>query len=198
MRTGGTTRLSFLQGLREGADSRSWVQFHRFYGELLIRYARRLGATYETAEDVAQEVTMYVFRSIGKFQHGQRKGCFRGYLRLAVVHALGRAARRESRRVTVLDPDRLVELAREHDWQDVVWQQEQYLHRIRWALRSISSEFEPATVEAFRLQVLAGESAARVAEQLGISRDCAYQAKSRVLRRLREHIAELDPDVVPD
>lgn len=197
MQGGGTTHISFLKRLGEGADSRSWVQFHRCYGELMIRYARRLGASAEAAEDAAQEVSMYLFRSMPKFSRGQRKGSFRAYLRLSVVHALTRAARQRARQGSLLDPDSLVELASKPDELDASWQEEQYHHRIRRALRSVEPEFEPATMEAFRRQVLFAETAAEVAERLGISRDSVYQAKSRVLRRLRERISELEVDDFP-
>lgn len=198
MRGGGTTHISFLQRLREGADSRGWVQFHRCYGELMIRYARRLGASAETAEDAAQEVSLYLFRSLQKFRLGPRRGSFRAYLRLAVVHALARTARQRARQGSLLDPDVLAELASRSDEFDASWQEEEYLHRIRRALRSVEPEFEPTTLEAFRRQVLSGESAVEVAEGLAISRDSVYQAKSRVLRRLRERISELDSDGFPD
>ena len=78
---------------------------------------------------------------------------------------------------------------------DAAWQREQYLHRVRWAMRSIASEFEPVTVEAFRLYVLANRPVGETAEQLGVSRDSIYQAKSRGLKRLREKVALLESDV---
>jgi len=193
--TGGTTRLSFLERLRDGADTRSWVHFHKYYGELLLKYARRLGASREAAEDVAQEVEMYVFKAMGKFHHQERKGCFRAYLRSAVVHALARRTKAQVRQEVVLDPRVLDQLAKTDVLQDAAWQQEDYFHRIRWAMRSIAGEFEPVTLEAFRLQVLSDEPASDTAAKLGISKDSVYQAKSRVLKRLRERIASLDSDL---
>ena len=50
------------------------------------------------------------------------------------------------------------------------------------------NEFEASTIEAFRLFALAGRPAGEVASLLGMSRDCVYQAKSRVLRRLRDRL----------
>ena len=193
--SGGTTRLSFLERLRDGADTRSWAHFHRHYGELLLNYARRLGASRETAEDVVQEVEMYVFKAINRFRHQERKGCFRAYLRSAVVHALARKARGQHHKETVLDPHTFDVLAKTDVLQDAAWQQEHYLHQIRSAMRLVAEEFEPVTLEAFRLHVLANEPAADTAAKLGITRDSVYQAKSRVLRRLRERIAALDSDV---
>ena len=193
--SGGTTRLSFLERLHDRSDTRSWARFHQHYGELVFGYARRLGASYETAEDVVQEVEMYVFKAIKGFQHQARKGCFRAYLRSAVVHALGRRARKKARQEAVLDPRTFDVLTKTDPLDDAVWQREQYLHSIRSAMRSIASNFEPVSLEAFRLHVLANTSVAETARQLGISKESVYQAKSRVLKRLKERIAARDSDM---
>ncbi len=137
---------------------------------------------------------MYVFKAIDGFQHGKRKGSFRAYLRSAVVHALARRASGSKRRESVLDPQTLDTLAKTDAVDDVAWQQEQYLHRLRSALRSIASEFEPVTLEAFRLYVLANRPVGETAEHLGLSRDSVYQAKTRILKRLRERVASLESD----
>jgi RNA polymerase sigma-70 factor (ECF subfamily) len=193
--TGGTTRLSFLKRLRDRGDSRSWTEFHRHYGELLFSYARRLGASQDWAEDIVQEVELAVFRAIERFEPRHRKGSFRAYLRSSVVHALGRRARKDGRREAMLDPRAFDALAKTDAALDKAWQREQYLHRLRWALRSITLEFEPVTLEAFRLHVLANQPAAMTAGALGISKASVYQAKSRVLKRLRERISSLDSDL---
>ena len=182
--SGGTTRLSFLIRLRDRNDSRSWKDFHKHYGELLFSYARRLGASHDWAEDIVQEVEMSVFKAIDGFEPRSRKGSFRAYLRTAVVHALGRRARGPGRREAMLDPKAFDTLAQTDASLDGAWQREQYLHRLRLAMRSIASEFEPVTLEAFRLHVLASRPVAETASNLGVSKDTVYQAKSRVLKRL--------------
>jgi RNA polymerase sigma-70 factor (ECF subfamily) len=194
--TAGTTRLSFLSRLRQSGDRRSWGEFHKYYGEVLFRYARRLGASASDAEDVVQEVEMYVFRAIECFEHPSRKGCFRAYLRSAVKHAVARRTSRQAGQEVHLDPHVLDTLAQEDAGQDPAWEREYHLHRLRWAIRSIAREFEPTTLEAFRLYALANRSASETAEQLGLTKESVYQAKSRVLKRLQERISSLDSDVV--
>jgi RNA polymerase sigma-70 factor (ECF subfamily) len=61
-------------------------------------------------------------------------------------------------------------------------------------MQSIIGEFEPATLKAFELHVLAGQSVEETARQLELSKASVYQARSRVLKRLRERLSELDPD----
>ncbi len=188
----GTTRLSFVHRLRDRHDGNGWAEFHKRYGELLYSYARRLGASHDDAEDIVQEVEMYLFKAMGGFQHFARKGCFRAYLRTAVTHATGRKASKQARQGIDLNPGAAEMLADSDPCHDAVWEREERLHRVRWAMRLIAGEFEPLTLEAFRMHVLAGESVADTAKQLGINKDSVYQAKSRILRRLKVRIDSLD------
>ncbi|TWU42153.1 Sigma-70, region 4 [Novipirellula artificiosorum] len=52
-------------------------------------------------------------------------------------------------------------------------------------------EFESSTWKAFWLITIEDKSAAEVAERTGLSRASVYQAKSRVLRRLRQRMEEV-------
>lgn len=190
-----TTRLTFLLRLRDRSDALSWPEFHERYGQLLYRYARGRGASHADAEDIVQEVEMYLFKAIGGFQYDARKGRFRAYLRSAVVHAMGRRASRQARQPAALDPQHFDYLAGEKEASmDTRWEREWQLHRLRWALRSIASGFEQTTLRAFENHVLLGHSAEETAAEVGLSTASVYQAKSRVLRQLRLRLAELDPD----
>ena len=195
----GTTRISFLHRLRNRADQVSWAEFHDRYGELLFNYARRRGAGHAEAEDIVQDVEMSLFKAMGKFRYDARKGRFRAYLRTSVIRAMGRQASKRAAAGENLDPlviDHISEdrVSKADVGQDDPWDREWQLHRLRWALRSIAHEFEPATLAAFRLVALANRPAAETATELGLTRDSVYQAKSRVLKRLKERIRSLDPD----
>ncbi|MCH7703272.1 MAG: sigma-70 family RNA polymerase sigma factor [Planctomycetes bacterium] len=92
MKPAGTTRISFLHRLRDRADQQSWAEFHHRYGELLYRYAQGRGASHSEAEDVVQEVEMYVFKAMDRFRYDARKGRFRAYLRIEDVATTGRVS----------------------------------------------------------------------------------------------------------
>ncbi len=190
-----TTRATLLLRLRNQADSLSWREFHERYGELLYRYARTRGASHADAEDVVQEVEMYLFKAMQGFEYDARKGRFRAYLRSAVVHALGRRASKQAHQAPALDPKAFDYLAsHEEASADARWEREWQLHRLRWAMRSIAGEFDGVTLEAFELYALAGRSVAETADKLGLSKASVYQAKTRVLKRLKERLDTLDPD----
>jgi RNA polymerase sigma-70 factor (ECF subfamily) len=129
-----------------------------------------------------------------RFQYDKKKGRFRAYLRASVVRAMGRRASKRAKQETPLDPQALDTFTDDDTHADEQWEREWRLHRLRWALRSISAEFEPKTLEAFCLHVLANRSVTDTAEHLGLSTASVYQAKSRILKRLRERISTLDTD----
>lgn len=190
-----STRLTLLLRLKDRTDKLSWQDFHERYGELLYRYARGRGASAVDAEDVVQEVEMYLFKAMEGFEYDAAKGRFRTYLRSAVVHAMGRRSAKAARQGQVLDPHTLdyFSAVRETD-EDGKWENEWRAHRLRWALRVIAAEVEPVTLEAFKLHVLEDKPVADTASQLGISTASVYQAKSRVLKRVKERLDALDPD----
>jgi RNA polymerase sigma-70 factor (ECF subfamily) len=57
---------------------------------------------------------------------------------------------------------------------------------IGWEM--VRAEFENRTWDAFRRVAIEGQPSARVATDLGMSIEAVYQAKSRVLRRLRQEL----------
>ena len=195
MAVGDTTRLTLLLRLRDRSDQVSWDEFHDRYGELLYRYARGRGVSHADAEDIVQEVEMYLFKAMDGFEYDARKGRFRSYLRAAVVHAIGRRATKHARERAGLDPATLdCAAAVKEATSDAQWEREWRLHRLRWALRSVTNEFEETTINAFQLHALAGFSVDETADKLGLSKASVYQAKSRVLKRVKERLASLDPD----
>jgi RNA polymerase sigma-70 factor (ECF subfamily) len=62
----------------------------------------------------------------------------------------------------------------------------------RRALELIRGEFESRTWQMFRRSVIDGLPSAGVAAELAAAPAAVRQARSRVLRRLREELAELD------
>ena len=59
------------------------------------------------------------------------------------------------------------------------------------ALKEVEAEFEPATWNAFWQTAVDNRRASDVAQANGMSVASVYQAKSRVLRRLRAYLAEI-------
>ncbi len=62
---------------------------------------------------------------------------------------------------------------------------------VRETLNSVKADFKETTWNAFWRVTVDNRSVAIVAEELSISVDSVYQAKSRVLRRLRQELGDL-------
>ena len=74
------------------------------------------------------------------------------------------------------------------------WDREHDDHVLVHLLELIDQQFEPQSVQAFRLAVFDKVPAAQVATQLHMTTAAVYGAKSRILRRLRQEAEGLIED----
>jgi RNA polymerase sigma-70 factor (ECF subfamily) len=162
------------------------------YEPLVTRWVRPHVAQRADAEDVVQEVLTTLVRELPRFDHNQRAGAFRAWLRKITVHRL-RAYwdRRDARDAGPQLEDHLAQLADPASALSRSWDEEHDRHVLSLLLESIRLEFQPATWKAFERQVRDGSPAADVAAELGLSVNAVLIAKSRVLKRLREKAAGL-------
>ncbi len=182
------THASLLQRLRAGQDEPAWDEFCQRYGAVITGFARRQGLQAVDCEDVLQDVLAALTRALPQFAYDAGKGSFRGYLKTVTLHAIARrrqkdaAARLGQEVPSGLGSDSGDPAASEAF--EAEWRQ----HHIRTAMRTIDAEFRKPDRDAFELYAVAGRDAATTATTLGLSVEQVYQAKSRILRRLRELI----------
>ncbi len=179
-----STPSSLLAGLRT-ADPSAWQRLARLYAPLVSRWCRGRGLQAADAEDVVQEVFRTVHARIGDFQHERPADTFRGWLWTITRHKLGDHFRRAVRpdvRGTGAPLEQLPAEAPASDAGDA-W----LYHR---AVEQVRGEFEEPTWQAFWRVTVEDRPPAAVAEELGLSVNAVYLAKSRVLRRLREALGE--------
>ncbi len=184
-----STHASLLAKLRETGDASAWREFDDRYRELVFSFARRRGFQPADADDVAQETLSIVLRAIGRFEYDPNKGRFRGWLKTTALHVMMKHARPG---VDALDRARdgtsvVGETPSDAD-ADAAWEVEWRRYHIRVATAKVRGEFNGKDFMAFERCTVGGESASDVATALGLSVDSIYQAKSRILRRLREHV----------
>jgi RNA polymerase sigma-70 factor (ECF subfamily) len=188
------TSVSLLDRLKAaGPDASDWNRLQGIYLPLISRWLGRVPGLGAEADDLAQEVFVVVIREIPRFQR-QREGSFRAWLRQVTVNKVRTHRRRRNRRPTVgvdatdgflnslADPNG--ELARE-------WDMDHDRHVFEKLLAVVQSDFNSTTWEAFRRFAVDGLPAAVVAEELGLSVNAILQAKSRILKRLREEAGDL-------
>jgi len=184
------TSKSLLAKARDRSDQVAWHRLTELYSPLIEKWVRHHVAQRADEEDVVQDVLTTLVRELPRFDHNQRPGAFRAWLRMITVHRL-RAywERRDSRPPAKGGPDQqeaLAQLADPTSALSQAWDLEHDRHVTQTLLDSIRLEFQPATWQAFERQVQHGRSASQVAAELGLSVNAVLIAKSRVLKRLRE------------
>lgn len=176
-----TTRESLLVRIR-GGDEVAWEEFHARYRPLIAWAVGRAGLTGADVDDAAQDVMLELFRGQLTFRYDRTRGRFRDYLfvvaRRAAARVRAKAARREVTAAELPEPaaDDGFRAAWEAEWQRAV---------LREALDVVRGEVEARTFRAFELYELGGRDVAAVAAELGVSVATVYQARTRVVRRLR-------------
>jgi RNA polymerase sigma-70 factor (ECF subfamily) len=182
-----TTPGSLLDQLRRTGDQAAWEHFVRLYTPLFFFWARRLGCSDADAADLVQDVFAVLVEKLPQFRYDPTRS-FRGWLWTILANKA-----RDRRRAVVpdaLDSARLP-ASPEPDPANALAEREYQGYLVRRALQLIQAEFQPATWQAFWECVTTDQSAAEVAAKLGLSVDAVYQAKSRVLRRLRQDLEGL-------
>jgi RNA polymerase sigma-70 factor (ECF subfamily) len=183
--------VGLLEQLGQRHDSPGWEAFVRLYQPLLYGWLRRSGLRHQDADDVVQEVLAVVARELPKFEHNQRCGAFRRWLRNILVNRL-REFRRSSRNKVQGNSallDQLAgQLADSHCGTTRLFDIEHDLHLIHRTLDRIKPEFRPKTWTAFRRLLLENADPETVARELGTTVDALYMAKSRVMKRLRQEV----------
>ena len=124
----------------------------------------------------------------------QREGSFRTWLRQVTVNKV-RTLRKQLKRKPVAGLDLtdgfLDQLAEPNSELAREWDLDHDRHVFQKLLTIVQPDFQPSTWEAFQRFAIEGRPAADVAGELGINVNSVIQAKSRILKRLREEAGEL-------
>jgi RNA polymerase sigma factor (sigma-70 family) len=183
------TSISLLERLRREPSAEEWQRLVQIYTPLIRHWLGRYALAEADRDDLAQDVMAVVVRRLPEFEHNQRHGAFRHWLRMIVTHRLRdfwRAQRSRPQSAGGSDFLRLVEeLEDPASGLSRLWEQEHDRHVVEKVLEQIESDFEATTWKAFQRVARDGSRPADVAAELGISVNAVLLAKSRVLRRLR-------------
>ena len=190
------TSLTLLGRLRENEPD-AWSRLVFLYGPLVQAWATRRGVVGADAEDVSQEVFRAVAGGLAGFRRDRPADTFRGWLFGVTRHALLRhfhSVGHQPRAVGGTDfrlrIDALPDPADEQDSADEPDSPTDSVALHRRGLELVRGEFEPRTWEMFWQHVVGGRTPADVATDTGVSAAAVRQAKSRVLRRLRQELGD--------
>lgn len=185
---GTTTPVSLLERLRQPAAQAAWGEFVDLYTPLLYFWALRLGLQEPDAADLVQDVFLLLYQKLPEFSYEGNKS-FRSWLRTVL---LNKWRDRQRRAALPMAPGGavLAEVPARAEG-DEVEEAEYRQHLVSRALEVMQAEFQPTTWRACWEHVVAGRPAADVAQELGITVNAVYLAKSRVLSRLRKELEGL-------
>jgi len=181
--------------MRNMQDRKSWGEFVDLYGPLILRYLRRCGVAERDALDLVQDVLKIVARHIGRFEYDKRRS-FRAWLRKIATHRAYKFFAEQGRRpaapggTTHLEAIQALPAASDEtdDWVEEEWRK----RRLEQAMMRVRREVKETTWKVFELRYLHGIEPAEVADRLKIEIGSVYTSLSRVLKRLREAVEEID------
>jgi RNA polymerase sigma-70 factor (ECF subfamily) len=189
-----TTQLSLLQRGKEGEET-AWRAIVALYQPLIHAWLVKQNIALQEADDLTQDVLAVIVRELPRFEHPGKPGAFRGWLRVVTVNRAREFWRQGAcRSLAPGGSDFLKVIAQLEDAASDVscrWDEEHDQHVLRHLLASLEQEFDPVTLQAFRRLTFDQASGKEVASELGIPRSTVYNAKARVLGRLRELAAGL-------
>jgi RNA polymerase sigma-70 factor (ECF subfamily) len=164
------------------------------YGPVIYRWCRRSGLEGEPAKDATQEVLAAVAGNMADFRRDRPGDSFRGWLWTITKNKV-----RDHFRAHRGEPEakggthaqrRLLEIPEPQEPSPTDRQGDDEILSGR-ICQLVRSEFEDRTWRAFWRLTVDSRPGPEVAAELGMTLAAAYQAKCRVLRRIREEFAEL-------
>lgn len=188
----GSTSSDLLTRLR-GQEPGAWSRLVALYGPAVYSWCRRRGLQAEDAADTVQEVFVAVARRVHDFQSSQ-SGSFRGWLwtitRSKILDHHRRRLRQPEAAGGTDAQQRLLQIPESIEEADAGANTSGEL--VRRALALLRPEFSETSWRAFWRMAMGSQSVPDIAQDLGITANAVYIAKSRILRRLREELGEID------
>jgi RNA polymerase sigma factor (sigma-70 family) len=179
-----------LDTLKASPNDEAWHRLVTIYSPLIRGWLRRYSTAEHELDDLVQEVLTVVVRRIPEFERQPRTGAFRCWLRTITVNCLRdfwRSKRIRPQAIGNSDfQQTLNQLADSASGLSKVWDEEHDRHVTERLLEMIKPDFNEKTWRAFKRVAIEDRRASDVAEELGMTVNAVFIAKSRVLSRLRQ------------
>jgi RNA polymerase sigma factor (sigma-70 family) len=187
------TKPSLLVRVRDPLDADAWRTFVDLYAPLVYRFLRRRSLQDADAADLTQEVMGEVSRAIRSFEYHPERGRFRDWLLIITRRRLIRFHEQRARNLDRVSASELPEPAGDSP-PDQDWNEAFHARVLRVALHRIRPHFEASSWQAFERVWMEHRPAAETADELSMSIEALYMAKSRILRRLEEEVQDIAED----
>lgn len=179
------TTTELLDGLRD-SGGRAWDEFDRRYRPILVGFLRRMGLNEDDAADVAQETLTCFVQDYRRDMYDRRQGRLRTWL-IGIARYRLADLRRAAGRRGMLRGESVIATLPDDQEAESAWDAEQRRHIFEQAIAELraTGRFHERTIEAFERVVLRQEPVESVSAQLGLSPQEIYNAKNRIVDRLR-------------
>lgn len=198
MVSGTRTHTSLLERLHEGSDQMVWNEFFERYRPFIVSIARQRGCSACDADEIVQEVMLAIFEHKAVFRHDPERGRFRDWLGGVARKKLAAWRRAPAQRCSARGGSDPIEIEAASDKPDSAWEAAFEQAMLAYLLELVRRETSPRTYQAFEAVALGECSGAEVARLTGLTRNAVYQARKKVLRRLRELGAKFGENGPPD
>ena len=191
------TRSTLIAHVQSPENQGAWTEFVTLYRPVIYRMARKRGMQDADAQDLSQTVLIRIARSIDRWKKTDPSIGFRHWLSRVAKNAILTALAKPSRDGAMGGTD----------IQDMLYQQPdvdpdverafalEYLReKYHRAAATVQTDVDAVTWQAFELSMVDGRPCNEVAEQLGKPIGTIYAARSRVMRRLRDQIDQMEGD----
>ena len=178
-------------------DGRAWQEMVELYGPLISTWCRRSGSDWHMTADCIQEVFLVLSNRLDTFRPTGVSGAFRTWLWSVSRNKLIDLFR-ASNRQPLASGGSTAHLAMQSVADDQEWMRDEPTEPLdvssltRRAIEQVRSEFTAQSWKVFERTVVDGIETSVVANELGLSTSAIRQAKSRILRRLRQQLGDLE------
>ncbi|MGN6547286.1 MAG: RNA polymerase sigma factor [Aureliella sp.] len=189
------TRASLLSRVR-ARDSFAWSELVDLYGPLVAYWCSRSGLDSHASADCVQEVFLSVSHALPRYRPQRASGSFRGWLWTITANKIKDAVRSDNRRVSAAGGSTahraLEQVADRAEVSDEPTEATQLDAIVARGLAQIECQFETKTWQIFWRNVIDEAPADIVAGEFGVSPAAVRQVRSRVLRRLRQQLGDVE------
>lgn len=178
----------------------AWARLVEVFSPIVYRWARQAGLSSSDSTDVVQDVFIAVARNIPSFERQKQKASFRSWLATITRNRVRDSFRKKQKHPDAFGGTEGLERLNkvqsptepsDHDLEQSISLASLDRRLPTRVLELVKANCGQQTWNAFWETVVKGDSAADVADRLNMSITSVYQAKSRILRRLRERMEEL-------
>jgi len=191
------TRDSLLIRIADPRDQGAWEQFARIYRPVVYNVARMRGLQDADAQDVVQQVLIAVARALPTWERRDESTRFRHWLCRMARNATINMLTRQPRDRAVGGDDIRADGQAENKFDgglDSQLEREYRRQLFRKAAERVRARADAITWQAFAITMIDGLSIPDAAAQLDRSQAVIYAARSRIIRRLRDAVKQLEDE----